>query len=185
MVLFILWDSWFTKNNVWAFNPDYVWATRWLHLPIEEWSFFIVVPYASIFIYACLKSYFSDKWWQKKASFFNYFFIVLCLSGIIFFSDKTYTLVNLSIALILLLLHQFWFKTNYMGYFWFAYFVHLIPFFIVNGVLTGAVTPKPVVWYNPEEIIGLRIVSIPIEDTVYALTCLLLPISILEYLKTK
>jgi lycopene cyclase domain-containing protein len=52
-------------------------------------------------------------------------------------------------------------------------------------MLTGAVTPKPVVWYNPEEIIGLRIVSIPIEDTIYALTCLLLPISILEYLKTK
>jgi len=72
-----------------------------------------------------------------------------------------------------------------MGYFWFAYFVHLIPFFIVNGVLTGAVTPNPVVWYNPEEIIGLRIVSIPIEDTIYALTCLLIPISVLEYLKTK
>ncbi len=185
MVLFILWDSWFTINNVWAFNEDYVWPVRWLHLPLEEWSFFIVVPYASIFIYACLKSYFSDKWWQKKVSYFNDFFIVLCLLGIIFFSDKTYTLVNLSIALILLLLHQFWFKTSYMGYFWFAYFVHLIPFFIVNGVLTGAVTPKPVVWYNPEEIIGLRIVSIPIEDTIYALTCLLLPISILEYLKTK
>jgi lycopene cyclase domain-containing protein len=70
-----------------------------------------------------------------------------------------------------------------MGYFWFAYFVHLIPFLIINGILTGAATPSPVVWYNPNEIIGLRIITIPIEDTIYALTCLLLPITILEAIR--
>jgi lycopene cyclase domain-containing protein len=69
-----------------------------------------------------------------------------------------------------------------MGYFWFAYLVHLIPFLLVNGVLTGAVTPEPVVFYNATEIIGLRIVTIPIEDTIYALTCLLIPITVMEYL---
>ena len=69
-----------------------------------------------------------------------------------------------------------------MGYFWFAYMVHLIPFLLVNGVLTGAVTPEPVVFYNATEIIGLRIVTIPIEDTIYALTCLLIPITVMEYL---
>ena len=69
-----------------------------------------------------------------------------------------------------------------MGYFWFAYLVHLITFLVVNGVLTGAVTPEPVVFYNATEIIGLRIVTIPIEDTIYALTCLLIPITVMEYL---
>ena len=68
-----------------------------------------------------------------------------------------------------------------MGYFWFAYLVHLIPFLLVNGVLTGAVTNEPVVFYNVDEIIGLRIVTIPIEDTIYALTCLLIPITVIEY----
>lgn len=72
-----------------------------------------------------------------------------------------------------------------MGYFWFAYLVHLIPFLLVNGVLTGAVTPEPVVFYNATEIIGLRIVTIPIEDTIYALTCLLIPITVMEYLLNK
>lgn len=64
-----------------------------------------------------------------------------------------------------------------MGYFWMAYFIHLIPFLIVNGVLTAT----PVVLYNPNEITGFRIYTIPIEDTVYALTCLLLPITVMEY----
>jgi lycopene cyclase domain-containing protein len=66
-----------------------------------------------------------------------------------------------------------------------AYFVHLIPFLLVNGVLTGAVTPEPVVGYNANEIIGLRIYTIPIEDTIYAFTCLLIPITVMEYLLNK
>jgi lycopene cyclase domain-containing protein len=65
-----------------------------------------------------------------------------------------------------------------MGYFWMAYFIHLIPFFIVNGVLTA----KPVVLYHAAEIIGPRLYTIPIEDSVYALTCLLLPITIIEFI---
>jgi lycopene cyclase domain-containing protein len=72
-----------------------------------------------------------------------------------------------------------------MGYFWLAYFVHLIPFLIINGVLTGIATDKPVVWYNDNENIGVRIFTIPVEDTIYALTCLLLPITVMEMLVGK
>jgi lycopene cyclase domain-containing protein len=185
LILFIIWDSWFTRTGVWSFNPTYVWDFRVLDLPLEEWSFFIVVPYASIFIYACLKAYVKDVWWQNKVRFLNYTFIFWCILVMIFFHDKTYTLVNFSLALIILLIQQFWIKGTYMGYFWMAYFVHLIPFFIVNGVLTGGATPEPVVVYNPNEIIGVRLYTIPIEDSVYALTCLLLPITILEAIQQK
>jgi len=60
-LLFILWDGWFTRAGVWGFNNLYVWQYRFNDLPIEEWSFFVVVPFASVFIYACLKAYFSDN----------------------------------------------------------------------------------------------------------------------------
>jgi lycopene cyclase domain-containing protein len=52
-------------------------------------------------------------------------------------------------------------------------------------VLTGAVTPEPVVWYNNTEILGIRLYTIPAEDTVYALTCLLLPITVFEFIQSK
>jgi lycopene cyclase domain-containing protein len=70
-----------------------------------------------------------------------------------------------------------------MKSFWIAYCIHLIPFILINGVLTGAVTSSPVVWYSAAEIIGTRFITIPIEDFVYALTGLLLPIYIMERLK--
>ena len=46
-------------------------------------------------------------------------------------------------------------------------------------------TPEPVVSYNANHIIGFRIITIPIEDTIYALTCLLIPITIMEFLLSK
>ena len=185
LILFVVWDSWFTRTGVWSFNPTYVSDYRILDLPLEEWSFFVVVPYASIFIYACLKAYTNDNWWRNKVRFLNYTFIIWSILVIVVFHDKTYTVVNFALALVILLVQQYWIKGKYMGYFWMAYFVHLIPFFIVNGVLTGAVTPEPVVLYNPEEIIGVRFITIPIEDSVYALTCLLLPITVMEVLQQK
>jgi hypothetical protein len=57
-----------------------------------------------------------------------------------------------------------------------AYLLCLIPFFIVNGILTGATTPEPIVWYSEAHIIGLRMISIPFEDLYYNYA-LLLPLT--------
>ena len=38
---------------------------------------------------------------------------------------------------------------------------------IVNGILTGTGLDEPVVIYNSAEIINLRLLTIPIEDTMY------------------
>lgn len=177
-VFFILWDSWFTSEGIWSFNPLYVANYRWLLLPLEEWSFFIVIPYCSIFIYACCKAYLIDDFFSKISIRLNWIALILLALAIVLFHEHRYTFYNSIFAFVLLLMHQFYLKKNYMGYFWMAYFIHLIPFFIVNGVLTA----KPVVLYNAHEIIGPRFYTIPIEDSIYALTCLLLPITVMEYI---
>jgi lycopene cyclase domain-containing protein len=179
-VLFLLWDSWFAMNKIWGFNPNYSSTFRLFELPIEEYLFFIVVPYASVFIYACLKVYLANPWSQKTAQILNWFALLVLIAAIVCYNDRLYTVVNASVALILLIFHMFIAKKNYLPYFWMAYWVHLIPFAIINGILTGATTPEPVVWYNAEQIIGWRFVTIPAEDFIYAFTCLLLPITVME-----
>ena len=57
MTGFIAWDVWFTHEGVWGFNEAHLTGVGCLGLPIEEWLFFITVPYACVFTYACFKKY--------------------------------------------------------------------------------------------------------------------------------
>lgn len=180
-ILFISWDIWFVKKGVWSFNSAYTFNCNFLGLPAEEWAFFLVIPYASVFIYACIKSYFANlkpNKWLKNADLV----LIVLLPLIILFNLKhTYTLVNASVALLVLCINRFYIKADYMQWFWPAYIIHLVPFFIINGILTA----KPVVIYNSNEITGLRLGSIPAEDSIYALSCLLIPVMIIERFRSK
>jgi lycopene cyclase domain-containing protein len=61
----------------------------------------------------------------------------------------------------------------------------LIPFFIVNGILTGSFIEGQVVWYNNAENLGIRIATIPIEDIGYAFNMLFMSILLIEMFKNK
>ena len=68
----------------------------------------------------------------------------------------------------------FW-RTNLLRRkaFWTAYGIMLFFQLIVNGVLTGL----PVVRYDPDAIIGARIVYAPIEDLLFGFAMVLLTLS--------
>ncbi len=173
MVLFIPWDIWFTDIGVWAFNDNYTSGFRIFLLPIEEWLFFILVPYACLFIHSSLK-YYLKKDFLKSISDYVYWVIFLVLVSLsIFYFEKTYTLVVSSltaIALLYILLR----KPAWRSQFLLTYLVCWIPFLLVNGALTGYFTLEPVVSYNPEEFMGIRMGSIPVEDSIYNLLMLLI-----------
>ena len=60
MLIFIPWDIWFTDWSVWQFNSDYIFGVKIFQLPIEEWMFFIIVPFSCVFIHEVL-NYFLIK----------------------------------------------------------------------------------------------------------------------------
>ena len=49
----------------------------------------------------------------------------------------------------------------------FVFMLLMVGFFAVNGVLTGTGIASPIVNYNPEHFLDIRILTIPIEDAVY------------------
>jgi lycopene cyclase domain-containing protein len=180
-IVFIIWDVIFTRNNVWWFNKEYVIGWFIAHLPLEEWLFFILVPFACVFIYDVIKHYFTIK--PSRAGYFiNLILLVFLIALSIVYHDRTYSLVNF-ITASLIIISQFVLKTHktWLNLFFVSYLVCLIPFFIVNGVLTSL----PVVGYNNEENLALRVFTIPVEDFVYLFTLLLMTVTFYEYLQKK
>jgi lycopene cyclase domain-containing protein len=59
--LYIYWDIMATARGDWAFNARYVMPWRLLGLPLEEWLFFLVVPYSCLFIYESVNYFFKDR----------------------------------------------------------------------------------------------------------------------------
>ncbi|WP_192347228.1 lycopene cyclase domain-containing protein [Algoriphagus sp. Y33] len=182
---FLVWDHWFTITGIWEFNPRYIIGIYIFELPIEEWLFFFTVPYACIFIYEVLIYFFPKDIFQPLGKPFVVIMIPLLLILAFLNLDKMYTLVNFVIGALVLGIHWLVFKGRYMGRFLFAYLIHLIPFILCNGVLTGGLTAEPVVIYNSSENLGVRIWTVPVEDTIYSMTLLLVNVSLFEFFRKR
>jgi lycopene cyclase domain-containing protein len=171
---FIIADILFVKLGVWGFNPRYLVGINILNLPLEEWLFFILIPYSSLFIHYVFLSYFPSKTLSKTlVRLISGFAILILLISIAINYEKLYTLVY-SILIILILSASLFDKTNVLNTFFITFLIVLIPFFMVNAVLTGTLIDEPVVWYNNSEIIGIRILTVPIEDIGYAFSLILM-----------
>lgn len=183
--IFIVWDEWFTQMGIWGFNPRYLTGFYIGSLPLEEVLFFICIPYACVFTYEALNFLIRKDMLRKFQSLITWVLAsTLLLVGLLHYS-KWYTAVTfLSLSVYLLGLNHFT-KPSYLGRFYLAYLFILIPFFIVNGILTGSFIDQEVVWYNPTEQLDIRIGTIPIEDTFYGMLLILMNVSILEFLQKR
>ncbi len=162
-LFYIGWDAYFTQRGDWSFNPRYVFGSKLFGLPFEEVLFFVSVPFSCIFIYECVRVYLPDIPVYFDAYFYYFvaaFFVAVALA----FWRKMYTFVVLFVcALFFLVMGAFGEAMLASSHFWVAMLICYLPFMVVNGVLTSL----PVVLYNPESIIGIRITTIPLEDFFY------------------
>ena len=172
---FIVWYILFTINGIWEFNSDYITGIKLFHLPIEEWLFFIFVPYACVFIYENVK-YFIKK--EVNIKYLTFGLIIIMLIFLFFFENGIYTKVTF-ISLIIMLFISI--NKIYMFRFYISYLISLLPFFIVNGVLTST----PIVLYNDSENLSLRVGTIPLEDLFYGMLMVLQVIYVYEIIEEK
>ncbi|MHA4806779.1 lycopene cyclase domain-containing protein [Flavitalea flava] len=178
-LLFIIWDSLFTRLGVWHFNPRYVMGLYFWELPAEEILFFLCIPYSCVFTYFCLDYYCRENkinlaWKMQTDLIFCTAFSVLLLFTGFWFLRNLYTSVTFITTAILCLFLKFILKIDWFGKAVIVYALLMIPFFIVNGLLTGTGPDEPVVIYNNAENTGIRLLTIPVEDFVYGFELILL-----------
>lgn len=179
-LVFVLGDVYFTHLGVWGFNPTYLIGITIGNMPIEEILFFLCIPFSCVFTYHCLNILLKLKLAEKTTSLITYFFIAMGFVGGVYFLDQLYTTVTLFSLAALLIVAKFILKVKWLDRFYLVYLILLLPFTIVNGLLTGTMLDAPVVWYNSNEIIGIRMLTIPVEDIFYGMNLIL--INLLIYL---
>ena len=185
MVFFISWDIIFTKNGIWGFNETYLMGMSFWSLPLEEWLFFICIPYACVFTHYALMHYFPTlEIHEKNATITTHVLIAVLLLLSFIYYDKWYTIVNFLFAIILLLLVRI-FNPLLLKHYYLTFLVMLIPFFIVNGILTGSYIEQEIVWYNNSENLDFRLGTIPFEDMIYAFSLILMNLVLTAHFKKK
>lgn len=179
-LFFIGWDAWFTSRGIWSFSNDYTLGFRLLGLPIEEWMFFVVVPYCSIFVYEVLKSYFPklDFTQQLFWGLIGLNFVFAAISVLFFNQNYTFWNFTFNALFLFFLLTNSWFL-KHITHFVFTFTICLLPMFIVNGILTS----MPIVSYDLSQISGLKISTIPFEDFFYFFLLLMMNVLIFERLQ--
>lgn len=185
MLVIVPWDVWFTSSAIWGFNDRYLTGLFLVNLPIEEWLFFIVVPFACAFIYEVLNVFWS--WSPLKPAQRKITTVLIFLSFLlsVFFVDRLYTFTTFSLLCLFLLWHLLVNRSEYIGQFYLAFLIIQIPFFLINGALTGLFSEEPIVWYNNAENLSLRLLTIPVEDIGYNMLMLLIVITVLEEYKAR
>ena len=180
---YILADIYMTKTGVWGFDSRYHLNILIANLPLEEWLFFLFIPYACVFLHECMVLYFPGlKLNLKWSRIIIVFLILMAVVVLVFYFDRTYTVYIFSLVIIALSL-AFVDSTKQISSFFVSFLLILIPFIIVNAILTGSFIDHQVVWYNDQENMGIRILTIPVEDVGYAFSMVLFNLLLISNLK--
>lgn len=185
LCVFLPWDMLFTHLGVWGFNKEYILGIYFFNLPLEEVLFFICIPYACVFSYHCFSKFLQIDRLFKYESVISIVLILFLASLAVLNLERLYTSFTFAALAIFVLILKFFIKVSWLHKFYFSYLFLLIPFFIVNGLLTGTGPDAPVVWYNNAHNLGIRMLSIPFEDTFYGMFLLMLTVAVYEYLNKR
>ena len=181
-VFYIIWDMVFTKQGVWSFNENYITGIKLYNLPIEEVMFFFVVPYCCVFIYECVRCYFPNITTSVFSIRLLWTLVFSLLVVGLLNYERAYTFYTFIFAAIFLSFILFMKRNDWVFHttaFLMAYAIILIPFLIVNGLLTAI----PVVLYNDHENLAIRLYTIPLEDIFYGMLLVLMNVVGYERLK--
>lgn len=183
---FIAWDIIFTDIGVWGFNPKYLTGIELAGLPVEEWLFFITIPYACVFIYEVLNHFWPHAGvFDRIAENLTLFIIAFGAALMVFYYDLLYTFWTFLFLIGFLIFVYYKLKPAWLGKFYRGYTVALIGFFLINGILTGTGIEEEIVWYNAREFIGIRFVSVPFEDLFYGMLLIMINVTLFEHFKSR
>ena len=178
-VPYLIWDALVTDRH-WMFNQEYVLGITLFRLPLEEWLFFLTVPFACLFTWEMILKVVPDSSTRAGDIIRKIFLLMPVMGIIVFINGEQYSgLVLLFLSLAVLLDKVL--NTNLVNRRSFYLYIILIIGFIL--IFNGYLTWRPVVLYDESFQLGIRIFTIPVEDFGYGISLLFLCTVIFEKIK--
>ncbi|MCS6934135.1 MAG: lycopene cyclase domain-containing protein [Chitinophagales bacterium] len=180
-MFFLVWDYFKTRYGVWGFNDRYILGVKLFGLPLEEILFFVTVPYACTFIYETVCLFLRGTYIKLSPAKIlrSIGFAALLLSPVAF--TKAYTFSVLFFGGITFTVFSYLLSNVILEKFIIMYLISVVPMLLVNGLLTGL----PVVMYNDAHNLGIRILTMPVEDFAYSAILLLMNVGLYEHFKLR
>lgn len=158
-------------------------AFFWQGFLLKNGCFFILIPYSCLFIHYVYIFYSGNYTLSDKSVKWISGFLIAILAIIaVYYAKKTYTLLY-SLFAILILLVALFDRNRTLNSLFISFLIMLVPFLIVNAILTGTFIEDEVVWYSKKEIIGFRILTVPVEDFWYSFSLVAMNLFITEKLR--
>lgn len=170
----------FVTDLWWYFNPDFVFGLLLFGVPIEEYLFFVGIPWACLVIWEQLRH--MD---MKIISARLLYGFSITFGGILTIMASQASM-NYTTAAVLMFAVFCMIDSRFN-----AYLVQkngLLMFGIVTLcilVFDGYLTARPVVTYNHAMITNWRVLSVPIEDFLYGWTLILFNVYVYEYFRRR
>ena len=185
LIFFVLWDIIFTINGIWGFNQHQLIGITLLSLPLEDWLFFVCIPYACIFTHYAIARFIPQlELHDKTTSILTHILVAILLLLSFLYKDKLYTIINFLMAIVILMLVRHT-NSRLLNTYYITFLVMLLPFFVFNGFLTGSYSESEIIWYNNNENLNLRLATVPIEYLSYAFTLVLSNLMLTHYFVAK
>lgn len=159
-VPFILLDAWAVHAGYWGFNSNYVLNPRFINLALEEILFFVTVPFAMIYVWGVIRKFVANR---QLATWIPLLFLSVAAGAagalLVWYWDRGYTVAAMVATLIAVVVAG---CSNlvFTLRFWVFQIALLVLFLVANRVLTAL----PIILYSNAEIIGTKILTIPLED---------------------
>lgn len=185
MLVFVAWDIAFTYYGCWQFNPMHNSGIYFFELPLEEYLFFISIPYACAFTFYAVQFHFPNyKASLKLTKLLSATAIVASVAIAAMNVERTYTFISFLVVALFIAL-AFKFARKVLQYYWAIFPIIAVPFLIVNGVLTGSGIEQEVFSYDADKISGVFLWTIPIEDLIYAFSLILSVLGLCDYIERR
>lgn len=181
-IIFLLWDIKFTGVGIWIYKPEFAVGLSHKGLPVEQWLFYLLVPFSGMVVYEFVKRRFATL-------DLNNVFIGISLLLILVFAVIAYMY-----RVRFYTFFVFLFTTIYLGYTIFRkqYKSHLTSFYItfILMLIPYLLFSLPLTWetaieYHQEQVLGVWIGMMPVENLIFLFLLLLINLTVYEYLSER